>query len=99
VAEGEGAPSNGVGEHADEVPAEALAPELPADIVTPDGVELPESEPGVAAAPEAEAGPDAEAEAAERTYEPGPGESTTDGVLASPDPDNFDENSTDGSIS
>ncbi|HUQ01573.1 MAG TPA: SMC-Scp complex subunit ScpB [Kofleriaceae bacterium] len=69
---------------ADEVPAEALAPEMPADVITPDGVDVPESEPG---AGEAEA------------HEPSASESVTDAILGSPDPDNFDDASSDGSMS
>jgi segregation and condensation protein B len=76
------APPNGT--HGDEVPAEALAPELPADIVTPEGVEVPETEPGAG-----ERGAD----------ERGAGESMSDAVLGSPDPDNFDDASSDGSMS
>jgi segregation and condensation protein B len=68
------APANGASEHDDEVPAEALAPEMPADVITPEGVEVPASEPGA-------------------------GDSVTDAILGSPDPDNFDDASSDGSMS
>jgi segregation and condensation protein B len=58
-----------------EVPAEALAPEMPADVVAPDGVDVPDEEPGA---------------------EPGAGDSIAEGILGSPDPDSFDDASSDG---
>jgi segregation and condensation protein B len=62
-------------DHSDEIPAEALAPEMPADIIAPEGV-------------------DTSADSASAASE-----SLTDAVLGSPDPDSFDEASSDGSMS